>query len=67
MSTNWVGIYMVVGGLVAAILVGISYLFLGLWNSSFAGLLVAVAIIVAIFGGATLLIAQTVIGMVKEW
>ena len=57
---------MVVGGLVAAILVGISYLFLGYWNDSFAGLLVAVAIFVAIFGGVALLVAQTAIGIAKE-
>jgi hypothetical protein len=66
-ATNWVGIYMVVGGLAATILMEISYLPLGDWSGSFAGLLVAVAIVVAIFGGVSLLIAQVAIGIAREW
>lgn len=59
---------MVVGGLVAAILVDASFLFVGnWWSGPVIGLLVSVAILLAIFGGVALFVLNSVIGIAREW
>ena len=59
--------YMLVAGFVTIVLVGISYLFVGFWNESLLGLIVAVAISVCLLGGVALFVLQAVYGIAREW
>jgi uncharacterized membrane protein YiaA len=67
MDLSKLSAYMIVGGSVAIILVGVSYLFVGFWNESLLGLVAAVAILVCLLGGVVLFVLQAIFGIAREW